>query len=140
MTEFVTDTQKQRFGFVAILGAPNAGKSTLVNRLIGAKVSIVSPKVQTTRSRIRGIFIEDDVQLVLVDTPGIFKASRRFDRAMVASAWTESDETDIRLLVVDAQKGVDKNGCFFHKERKNFRCNGGKGVLQYTTVQKQMTA
>ena len=109
MTDITTDTQKQRFEFVAILGAPNAGKSTLVNRLIGAKVSIVSPKVQTTRSRIRGIFIEDDVQLVLVDTPGLFKASRRFDRAMVASAWTESDETDIRLLVVDAQKGIDKN-------------------------------
>ncbi len=100
---------EQRFGFVAILGAPNAGKSTLVNQLIGAKVSIVSPKVQTTRSRIRGIFIEDNVQLVLVDTPGIFKASRRFDRAMVASAWTESDESDTRLLVVDAQKGIDKN-------------------------------
>ncbi len=103
------DINEQRFGFVAVLGAPNAGKSTLVNRLIGAKVSIVSPKVQTTRSRIRGIFIEDNVQLVLVDTPGIFKASRRFDRAMVASAWTEADETDTRLLVVDAQKGIDKN-------------------------------
>ena len=102
-------TENQQFGFVAILGAPNAGKSTLVNRLVGAKVSIVSPKVQTTRARIRGIFIENNVQLVLVDTPGIFHAKRRFDRAMVASAWTEADESDMRLLVVDAQKGIDKN-------------------------------
>lgn len=105
----LSDTENQRFGFVAILGAPNAGKSTLVNQLVGAKVSIVSPKVQTTRSRIRGIFIEDNVQLVLVDTPGIFHAKRRFDRAMVASALTESDESDLRILVVDAQKGIDKN-------------------------------
>ncbi len=100
---------EQHFGFVAVLGAPNVGKSTLVNRLVGAKVSIVSPKVQTTRSRVRGIFVEGDTQLVLVDTPGIFKPSRRFDRAMVASAWTESQESDTRLFLVDAQKGIDKN-------------------------------
>ena len=98
-----------KFCFVAILGAPNAGKSTLVNRLIGSKVSIVSPKVQTTRSRIRGILVEENTQLVLVDTPGIFAASQRFERAMVASAWTESDEADQRLLLIDAQKGLDKN-------------------------------
>ena len=98
-----------KFCFVAILGAPNAGKSTLVNRLIGSKVSIVSPKVQTTRSRIRGILVEENTQLVLVDTPGIFSASQRFERAMVASAWTESDEADQRLLLIDAQKGLDKN-------------------------------
>ncbi len=104
MTDFL-----QHFGFVAILGAPNVGKSTLINRLIGAKVSIVSPKVQTTRSRIRGIFVEGNTQLVLVDTPGIFKPERRLDRAMVASAWTEAEEADTRLLVVDATKGVDKN-------------------------------
>lgn len=99
----------QHFGFVAVLGAPNAGKSTLVNRLVGAKVSIVSPKVQTTRSRIRGIVVDGDTQIILVDTPGIFKPSRRLDRAMVASAWTESEESDLRLLLVDAQKGIDKN-------------------------------
>lgn len=99
----------QHFGFVAVLGAPNAGKSTLVNRLVGAKVSIVSPKVQTTRSRIRGIMVDGDTQIILVDTPGIFKPSRRLDRAMVASAWTESEESDLRLLLVDAQKGIDKN-------------------------------
>ena len=108
-TENINDINNQHFSFVAVLGAPNAGKSTLVNRLTGAKVSIVSPKAQTTRSRIRGILVEGNTQLVLVDTPGIFKASRKFDRAMVASAWTESDDSDIRLLVVDAQKGIDKN-------------------------------
>lgn len=103
------ENNMQHFGFVAVLGAPNAGKSTLVNRLVGAKVSIVSPKVQTTRSRIRGIMVDGQTQIVLVDTPGIFKPSRRLDRAMVASAWTESEDSDLRLLLVDAQKGVDKN-------------------------------
>lgn len=102
----MTDT---RFGFVAVLGAPNAGKSTLVNNLVGAKVSIVSPKVQTTRSRIRGIWMEGNTQIVLVDTPGIFRPARRLDRAMVAAAWTEAGESDLRLLLVDASKGVDKN-------------------------------
>ena len=103
------DINNQHFSFVAVLGAPNAGKSTLVNFLVGAKVSIVSPKVQTTRSRIRGILVQDNTQLILVDTPGIFKPGRRLDRAMVASAWTESDEADTRLLLVDASKGIDKN-------------------------------
>ena len=103
------DINKQHFAFVAVLGAPNAGKSTLVNRLVGSKVSIVSPKVQTTRSRIRGILVQEDTQLVLVDTPGIFKPGRRLDRAMVASAWTESDESDLRLLLVDSEKGIDQN-------------------------------
>lgn len=98
----------QRFAFVAVLGAPNAGKSTLVNRLVGTKVSIVSPKVQTTRSRVRGILAEGLVQLALVDTPGIFKPNRRLDRAMVASAWTEAGDSDLRLLVVDAAKPVDQ--------------------------------
>ena len=103
------DINQQHFAFVAVLGAPNAGKSTLVNQLVGAKVSIVSPKVQTTRSRIRGIFVENQTQLILVDTPGIFKPSRRLDRAMVASAWTESEDSDLRMLIVDASKGIDKN-------------------------------
>ena len=103
------DINNQRFAFVAVLGAPNAGKSTLVNRLVGAKISIVSPKVQTTRSRIRGILVEDDTQLILVDTPGIFKPGRRLDRAMVATAWTEAEDSDLRLLLVDAVKGIDKN-------------------------------
>ena len=105
----MTDINNQHFAFVAVLGAPNAGKSTLVNRLVGAKISIVSPKVQTTRSRIRGIFVEDNTQLILVDTPGIFKPGRRLDRAMVASAWTEAEDCDLRMLLVDAVKGIDKN-------------------------------
>lgn len=103
------DINQQHFAFVAVLGAPNVGKSTLVNRLVGAKVSIVSPKVQTTRSRIRGILVEENTQLILVDTPGIFKPSRRLDRAMVASAWTEAEDSDLRMLIVDSSKGIDKN-------------------------------
>ena len=94
-------------GFATMLGAPNAGKSTLVNYMVGAKVSIVSPKVQTTRSRVRGIFVKDGCEVVLVDTPGIFKPKRRLDRAMVASAWTEAEYSDLRLLVVDARRGLD---------------------------------
>ena len=96
----------KHFSFVAILGATNAGKSTLVNRLVGQKVSIVSPKVQTTRSRIRGLVNEGETQLALVDTPGIFAPHRRLDRAMVASAWTEVDDSDKCLLVLDAKKGI----------------------------------
>lgn len=96
-----------RCGFVTLLGAPNAGKSTLVNTMVGAKVSIVSPKVQTTRSRVRGIVVKDDCEIVLVDTPGIFKPKRRLDRAMVAAAWQEAEYTDLRVLMVDARRGVD---------------------------------
>lgn len=96
-----------RCGFVTLLGAPNAGKSTLVNTIVGAKVSIVSPKVQTTRSRVRGIVVKDDCEIVLVDTPGIFKPKRRLDRAMVAAAWQEAEYTDLRVLMVDARRGVD---------------------------------
>lgn len=96
-----------RCGFVTLLGAPNAGKSTLVNTMVGAKVSIVSPKVQTTRSRVRGIVVKDDCEIVLVDTPGIFKPKRRLDRAMVAAAWQEAEYTDLRVLMVDARRGED---------------------------------
>jgi GTP-binding protein Era len=100
----------QRAGFVAILGAPNAGKSTLVNRLVGAKVTIVSPKVQTTRSRIRGVRVEGSAQLVLVDTPGIFEgARRRLERAMVHAAWRGAEDADVILLLVDATRGLDAN-------------------------------
>ena len=125
-TENINDINNQHFSFVAVLGAPNAGKSTLVNRLTGAKVSIVSPKAQTTRSRIRGILVEGNTQLVLVDTPGIFKASRKFDRAMVASAWTESDDADQRLLLIDAQKGLDKNT---RGVIERLRCEKKKAIL-----------
>ncbi len=98
-----------RAGFVAIVGAPNVGKSTLLNRLVGAKVSIVSPKVQTTRSRVLGICIEGDTQVVFVDTPGIFQPRRRLDRAMVAAAWDGAGDADKVLLLVDADRGIDRD-------------------------------
>jgi len=96
-----------RCGFVALLGAPNAGKSTLLNKLVGAKVSIVTPKVQTTRARLLGIAIEGATQLVFVDTPGIFGAKRRLERAMVAAAWSGAQEADVVVLLVDAARGLD---------------------------------
>ena len=99
-----TDT---RCGFVAVIGVPNAGKSTLVNRLVGTKVSIVSRKVQTTRSIVRGIVIKDRSQIVFVDTPGIFAPRRRLDRAMVDTAWSGARDADLVALMIDAQKGVD---------------------------------
>ena len=99
---------KTRAGFIAILGAPNVGKSTLVNRLVGAKVSIVSPKVQTTRTRVLGIFIEGAAQVILIDTPGIFEPKGRLDRAMVAAAWSGAQDADAIALLIDAKDGVDK--------------------------------
>jgi GTPase len=95
----MTDT---RCGFVALLGAPNAGKSTLVNRMVGAKVAIVSPKVQTTRSRVTGLLVEANVQAVFLDLPGVFQPKRRLDRAMVDAAWRGVEEADRRWLVVDS--------------------------------------
>ncbi len=93
-----------RCGFVALVGAPNVGKSTLLNRLVGGKVSIVTPKVQTTRTRIRGIAIVDTCQLVFVDTPGIFSPKQRLDRAMVDAAWSAAGDADATVLMVDAAK------------------------------------
>jgi len=95
-----------RAGFVAVIGAPNAGKSTLVNALVGQKVAIVSPKAQTTRARLMGIAIADQAQILLVDTPGIFAPKRRLDRAMVAAAWTGAQDADVILLVIDASERV----------------------------------
>ena len=95
---------KTRCGFVALIGAPNAGKSTLLNRLIGAKVSIVSPKVQTTRRRVLGVAMRGNAQAVFVDTPGIFAPKRRLDRAMVAAAWSGAGDADRIVLLVDATK------------------------------------
>ncbi len=95
-----------RCGFVAILGAPNAGKSTLLNRMAGAKLSIVSPKMQTTRFRVLGIVMQGDSQILLVDTPGLFQPRRRLDRAMVAAAWTGARDADLVLLLVDAKAGA----------------------------------
>ena len=96
-----------RCAFVALIGAPNVGKSTLVNALVGSKVTIVSPKVQTTRTLVRGIAIEGTSQLVLVDTPGIFAPRRRLDRAMVTTAWTGAHDADMVALMVDAKLGID---------------------------------
>ncbi|MDX5402957.1 MAG: GTPase Era, partial [Rhodobacterales bacterium] len=95
-----------RAGFVALIGEPNAGKSTLLNRMVGAKVSIVTHKVQTTRARIRGVAMEGDAQIVFVDTPGLFAPKRRLDRAMVAAAWGGATDADIVVLLVEAHRGV----------------------------------
>jgi GTP-binding protein Era len=97
-----------RCGFVALIGAPNAGKSTLLNQLVGAKVSIVSRKVQTTRALVRGIALEGPAQIIFVDTPGIFAPKRRLDRAMVTSAWGGAGDADAVALLIDARKGVDE--------------------------------
>lgn len=95
-----------RAGFVALIGEPNAGKSTLLNRMVGAKVSIVTHKVQTTRARIRGVALAGEAQIVFVDTPGLFKPRRRLDRAMVAAAWGGAADADLVLLLVEAHRGV----------------------------------
>ena len=95
-----------RAGFVALIGEPNAGKSTLLNRMVGAKVSIVTHKVQTTRTRIRGVAIEGDAQIVFVDTPGLFQPRRRLDRAMVAAAWGGASDADVVVMMVEAHRGV----------------------------------
>ncbi len=97
-----------RAGFVALIGEPNAGKSTLTNRMVGAKVSIVTHKVQTTRARIRGVAIEGEAQIVFVDTPGLFSPKRHLDRAMVAAAWGGAADADIIVLLIEAHRGVTK--------------------------------
>ncbi|MBH9994735.1 MULTISPECIES: GTPase Era [Bartonella] len=104
----MNNDNKTHSGFVALIGAPNVGKSTLVNRLVGTKVSIVTHKVQTTRALIRGIIIHNNTQIVLVDTPGIFTPKRRLDRAMVTTAWSGAKDADIVLVLVDAAKGLDE--------------------------------
>jgi GTP-binding protein Era len=96
-----------RCGFVALIGAPNAGKSTLINRLVGTKVSIVSHKVQTTRSTVRGIAMAGKSQIIFVDTPGIFRPKRRLDRAMVETAWGGAKDADLVALLIDAERGLD---------------------------------
>ncbi len=95
-----------RAGFVALIGEPNAGKSTLLNRMVGAKVSIVTHKVQTTRARLRGVAMEGDAQLIFVDTPGLFRPRRRLDRAMVAAAWTGAADADVVVLLIEAHRGL----------------------------------
>lgn len=102
--------QPTRCGFVAVLGAPNAGKSTLTNALVGTKVSIVSPKVQTTRTRVRGIAMADSSQVVFIDTPGIFQPKKRLERAMVAAAWAGVADADMIMLLVDVERACSKRG------------------------------
>lgn len=106
-SDVAADQSASRCGFISIIGAPNAGKSTLTNALVGAKVSIVSHKVQTTRAQIRGIALHGVSQLVLVDTPGIFRPKRRLDRAMVDAAWGGAREADVVVVLVDTAKGLD---------------------------------
>jgi GTPase len=103
------DNQGKRCGFIAVVGSPNAGKSTLVNAFVGAKVSIVSHKVQTTRVPVRGIAIENQSQLVFIDTPGIFQPKRRLDRAMVDAAWGRALDADVIIVLIDAAKGIDED-------------------------------
>ena len=106
-TDRATQASGTRCGFIALIGAPNAGKSTLTNALVGSKVAIVTPKVQTTRALLRGIAMAGDAQLVLIDTPGIFTPKRRLDRAMVATAWSGAHDADIAALLIDAKRGLD---------------------------------
>jgi GTP-binding protein Era len=103
-----TEAGGTRCGFIALIGAPNVGKSTLTNALVGSKVAIVTPKVQTTRTLLRGIAIADSAQLVFIDTPGIFPPRRRLDRAMVANAWSGAHDADLVALLVDAKAGLDE--------------------------------
>jgi GTP-binding protein Era len=102
------ETPVRRCGFIALIGAPNVGKSTLINAIVGAKVAIVSHKVQTTRTLLRGIATQEDAQLVFIDTPGIFQPRRRLDRAMVAGAWTGAGDADIVGAMIDAKRGLDE--------------------------------
>lgn len=108
MADILAGGEATRCGFVALIGAPNAGKSTLLNTLVGSKVTIVSHKVQTTRSLVRGITIEGNAQLIFVDTPGIFQPRRRLDRAMVTGAWSGAHDADVVGLLIDARKGLDE--------------------------------
>jgi GTP-binding protein Era len=101
-----TTEDPTRAGFVALIGEPNAGKSTLLNRMVGAKVSIVTHKVQTTRARIRGVAMEGQAQIVFVDTPGLFRPRRRLDRAMVAAAWGGAADADVVVLLIEAHRGI----------------------------------
>ncbi len=124
-----------RAGFVALIGEPNAGKSTLLNRMVGAKVSIVTHKVQTTRARIRGVAIEGDAQIVFVDTPGLFAPRRRLDRAMVAAAWSGAADADIVVLLVEAHRGVTA-GVKVILEALNERAGGRPVALAINKIDK----
>ena len=120
-----------RAGFVALIGAPNAGKSTLLNRFVGAKVSIVTHKVQTTRTRVIGVALAGEAQIVFVDTPGIFKPRRRLDRAMVAAAWDGVSDSDMTVLLVDAETGLRPE---VEKIVENLEKTGKKAVLAINKI------
>src|SRR6476660_6349711 len=107
MAERAEGESATRCGFIALIGAPNAGKSTLINALVGSKVAIVTPKVQTTRTLLRGIAMEGSAQLVFLDTPGIFAPKRRLDRAMVTTAWSGAHDADVVAVLIDARKGLE---------------------------------
>ena len=120
-----------RAGFIALLGAPNVGKSTLINELVGTKVSIVSPKTQTTRTKVMGICITDEAQIIFIDTPGIFKPRRRLDRAMVAAAWHGAGNADHILLLMDATRGIDSATRAIIYDMKQ---NKQKGILAINKI------
>ncbi|MDO8840147.1 MAG: GTPase Era [Parvibaculum sp.] len=126
MENQTTPKGPQRCGFVAIIGAPNAGKSTLLNRMVGSKVAIVTHKVQTTRARIRGIAMEGATQIVFVDTPGIFKPKRRLDRAMVEAAWGGAGDADLIVLMVDMESGRDSD---LDRIVEGLKAQGRKAIL-----------
>ncbi len=128
-------TKTTRAGFVALIGEPNAGKSTLLNRMVGAKVSIVTHKVQTTRARIRGVALQGDAQLVFVDTPGLFKPRRRLDRAMVAAAWGGAADADVVVLLIEAHRGVTE-GVKAILEALRERSGGAKVALAINKIDK----
>ncbi|BBK41919.1 GTPase Era [Allostella vacuolata] len=120
-----------RCGFAAIIGAPNAGKSTLVNRLVGSKVAIVSPKVQTTRARVLGIALEGPAQIIWVDTPGIFEPRRRLERAMVATAWKGAEDADLLIHLVDATRGIDPD---VRRIMNGLKGSGRKAILALNKI------
>ncbi|WP_317993023.1 GTPase Era [Bartonella gliris] len=117
----MNDVIKTRSGFVVLIGMPNAGKSTLVNQLVGTKVSIVTHKVQTTRTLIRGIVIHNDTQIVLIDTPGVFRPHKRLERAMVSAAWSGAKHADVLLVLIDAHSGLSDEVCMMLDIVKNTR-------------------
>src|SRR5215469_11444838 len=121
MAEEVRKPPRTRCGYVALIGAPNAGKSTLLNRLVGQKLAIVTPKVQTTRSRLLGIATDGETQLIFVDTPGIFAPRRRLDRAMIAAAWAGASDADVTVLLVDAARGIDDDTARIAQRLKDVR-------------------
>jgi len=125
------DGTPRRCGFIAVIGAPNAGKSTLINRLVGAKVSIVTPKVQTTRSRILGVARLAETQMIYVDTPGIFEPKRRLDRAMVAAAWGGAADADEVVVLIDSERGRGRD---VERIVEGFKRSGRRVILALNKV------